>query len=160
MRICRSLSRLKPSFAEKVKAWLEENPEIFVTESRRSAKRQAWLFASGRTRPGPKLTWTLQSKHLSGEAVDVAFRGEELYPRDHARWVKIADSARKFGMDWSYALWGRERVHFQDVDLVEPVLPAWAKLVIERMEGLDIPTPPADKLEDFVEILDGLKKGI
>ena len=47
-----------------------------VFESRRSLARQLWLYAQGRTRPGPKITWTLASKHLSGKAVDIISRSK------------------------------------------------------------------------------------
>jgi peptidoglycan L-alanyl-D-glutamate endopeptidase CwlK len=50
---------------------------FMVIEGVRTAERQAELYAQGRTKPGPKVTWTLQSKHLPqkdgfGHAVDLA----------------------------------------------------------------------------------------
>lgn len=48
-----------------------------VIEGVRTAERQAELYAQGRTKPGPKITWTLHSKHIPqqdglGHAVDLA----------------------------------------------------------------------------------------
>lgn len=48
-----------------------------VIEGVRSLERQKFLYAQGRTRPGPKVTWTLNSKHFVnvktgyGHAVDL-----------------------------------------------------------------------------------------
>lgn len=43
-----------------------------VIEGRRTPERQQQLYAQGRTTPGPIVTYTLESKHLLGEAVDLA----------------------------------------------------------------------------------------
>lgn len=46
--------------------------DLFVVEGVRTKARQAEFFAQGRTKPGPKVTWTLESKHIEGRAVDLA----------------------------------------------------------------------------------------
>lgn len=45
---------------------------LFVVEGVRTKARQAELYAQGRTKPGKKVTWTLESKHIDGRAVDLA----------------------------------------------------------------------------------------
>lgn len=45
---------------------------FMVVEGRRTSARQAELFAQGRTAPGKIITWTLDSKHITGDAVDLA----------------------------------------------------------------------------------------
>lgn len=45
---------------------------LFVVEGLRTKERQEQLYAQGRTKPGPKVTWTMKSKHLDGRAVDLA----------------------------------------------------------------------------------------
>jgi peptidoglycan LD-endopeptidase CwlK len=45
---------------------------LFVVEGLRTKERQEHLYAQGRTKPGPKVTWTMKSKHLDGRAVDLA----------------------------------------------------------------------------------------
>lgn len=45
--------------------------DFLVSEGKRTLKRQQELYAKGRTTPGPKVTWTMQSKHLTGDAVDL-----------------------------------------------------------------------------------------
>lgn len=72
----RNLDLLNPAFRARFDAWLEAARaaaapvEIGVHETLRSAERQAWLWASGRTRPGPIVTWTQHSKHQQGLAAD------------------------------------------------------------------------------------------
>ena len=43
-----------------------------VTEGLRTHARQSELYAQGRTKPGKIVTWTMNSKHLTGDAVDLA----------------------------------------------------------------------------------------
>lgn len=45
--------------------------DILVIEGVRTKERQADLYSQGRTKPGKIITWTMQSKHLDGKAVDV-----------------------------------------------------------------------------------------
>ena len=112
-RADRDLSKLNPDFKERVELWLAENPEIFVTEAYRTYARQAWLYAQGRTRPWRIVTRTMNSLHRKGIAVDIAFRGWELYPRDHSKRRKVSDSAKKYGIDRGYDLWKTDKPHYQ-----------------------------------------------
>lgn len=151
------------NFKIRVKNWLKDNPEIFVTEAVRTQERQNWLYESGRTREGAIVTWTLNSMHTQGLAVDVAFYGEKLYPslstKDGlAKWQKIADSAKKHGLDWGYDLWGQDAPHFQDAQTVfeyppktyrENAAPAWALPFIQEMIEADITTPPETIISEF-----------
>ena len=43
-----------------------------IVQGRRTLSEQKRLYAQGRTSPGPKVTWTMKSKHLSGVAIDFA----------------------------------------------------------------------------------------
>lgn len=72
----RSLERLAgvhTDLAKVVKraAQLSTVPFI-ITEGLRSLERQRELYAQGRTTPGPVVTGTMQSRHLTGHAVDLA----------------------------------------------------------------------------------------
>lgn len=44
--------------------------DFIITCTRRSQTEQQELYAQGRTAPGPIVTWTLNSKHLTGDAFD------------------------------------------------------------------------------------------
>ena len=71
----RSLARLEgvhPDLVRVVKRAIEITAQDFmVTEGLRTLARQKDLYAQGRTKPGPVVTWTLKSKHIDGLAVDL-----------------------------------------------------------------------------------------
>lgn len=55
-----------------VKRAIQITSEDFaVIEGLRSQERQAELYAQGRTKPGQIVTWTMDSPHLHGKAVDL-----------------------------------------------------------------------------------------
>lgn len=77
----RSRQRLQgvhPKMVAVVKRALQLSEQDFlVLEGVRTPARQAELYAQGRTKPGPKVTWTLKSNHFVnpktgyGHAVDL-----------------------------------------------------------------------------------------
>lgn len=48
--------------------------DVAVVSARRTQAEQDRLYAQGRTTPGKIVTWTRTSAHLTGAAVDLAFR--------------------------------------------------------------------------------------
>lgn len=58
--------------------------ELSLLEGLRTAQRQRELFARGRTAPGRIVTHTLNSRHLSGQALDLtlAVGGRSVAPDD------------------------------------------------------------------------------
>lgn len=71
-----------------------------ITEATRSPARQASLYASGRTKPGPILTNTLTSRHMAGRAFDIDFIG---IPADrvHPLWWEFAGLVGEaLGLRW------------------------------------------------------------
>ena len=46
--------------------------DFAVIEGLRTLERQQALYAQGRTTPGKAVTWTMNSRHLEGAAVDLA----------------------------------------------------------------------------------------
>lgn len=67
------LASIKPQLAAVVRRALEISPiDLTVIEGRRTIERQRELYAQGRTTPGKIVAWTMDSKHLTGDAVDVA----------------------------------------------------------------------------------------
>lgn len=58
-------------FVSVAQATLEDGLELRVGECRRTLERQCYLYALGRTLPGPKRSWTLDSRHRSGCAADL-----------------------------------------------------------------------------------------
>jgi len=67
--------------------------EVLVVETFRTAARQAYLYAQGRTRPGAIITYTLDSAHEYGLAID---------------WVPLVRNAKgEWVPSWDVALYQR-----------------------------------------------------
>lgn len=71
------LSGVHPKLVQVVERAIEISKVDFkVVEGVRTPERQKELYAQGRTKPGPKVTWTLNSNHFKkvdgfGHAVDL-----------------------------------------------------------------------------------------
>lgn len=89
-RLDRVIDRMRDEFGH----------DVQVVETVRSSERQEHLYAQGRTRPGPVVTWTLDSAHLSGEAADVIIDGQWHNPQGYTRLHVIAqeEGLRTLGM--------------------------------------------------------------
>lgn len=70
-----SLSRLQgvnPMLAKVVQRAIQiSKVDFMVVEGVRTFERQKELYAQGRTKPGKIVTWTMKSKHIDGQAVDL-----------------------------------------------------------------------------------------
>lgn len=67
-----NLSTVCPSIQQLAQcAIYETNVDFMVIEGYRPQERQNELYAKGRTVEGKKVTWTLNSRHTSGMAIDV-----------------------------------------------------------------------------------------
>jgi len=95
--------------------WSEYGHRVEVVEGHRSQSRQDQLFAQGRTAPGPKVTWTRNSAHTRGEAVDVRIDGgwDDLEGFRRLQVVAREEGIRTLGMKdpGHLELPGRESVH-------------------------------------------------
>ena len=109
----RDLEKLVEPFKSKVQDFIKDPrvSNIFVTEWYRSQERQEYLYYST-----PKVTWTLDSQHTKGLAIDIAFNWKDLYPSDFNVWNEVAIVAKEYWIDWGYDLWQTDLPHFQDSD--------------------------------------------
>ena len=76
----RSLAALDPALQAKLSRVMsrvekETGLDVKVAETYRSQSRQNALFAQGRETAGPVVTWTQNSKHTEGRAVDLVMTG-------------------------------------------------------------------------------------
>lgn len=75
-----SIATLNPALQDKLSRVVsrmrdETGHDVQVTETYRSQARQNELYAQGRQTAGPVVTWTQNSKHTQGRAVDVTIDG-------------------------------------------------------------------------------------
>ncbi|MGL6123592.1 MAG: M15 family metallopeptidase [Shewanella sp.] len=116
----RDMDKLHPVFREKIEPWLAAvrrqftQYDILVTEVFRSKERQQYLYNQGRTAPGAVVTWTLQSVHEFGMAIDwVPTQSDNLlYDVELYQRIYAGVPPARFGME---TLAPREYPHIQIV---------------------------------------------
>ena len=108
----RELAGLVPDLRTRLERVIERMEEEYgytveVVETVRSQERQDALFAQGRTKPGPVVTWTRNSRHLDGRAADVVIDGGY---DNAAGFQRLARVAREEGLR---TLWPRDPGHVE-----------------------------------------------
>lgn len=108
------VSTLVPALAARV-YWVVDHAarygaDIAVVSARRTQREQDELYAQGRTRPGPIVTWTRTSSHTTGRAVDLAFRVNGRLRYDVPAWWWDA-------LGWIGAQYGLRRTAVSKGDL-------------------------------------------
>jgi peptidoglycan L-alanyl-D-glutamate endopeptidase CwlK len=71
-----------------------------VIQGRRTPAEQAALFAKGRTAPGPKVTWTLKSRHLTGRAIDLALFSGKNVVWESKHYTRAGQIGEELGLVW------------------------------------------------------------
>ena len=71
-----------------------------VIQGRRTQAEQDALYAKGRTAPGPKVTWTRNSRHLTGRAIDLAlFQGKNVV-WESKHYTRAGELGEELGLVW------------------------------------------------------------
>ncbi|HSW31147.1 MAG TPA: hypothetical protein VLH75_16800 [Longimicrobiales bacterium] len=91
----RAAGRLDPALQEKVERVVERMAsehgiKVTLTEGYRTAERQRFLYAQGRSRRGPVVTWTTRSAHTEGRAADLKVEGSWNQPKAYALLQQVA----------------------------------------------------------------------
>ena len=91
----RDLERLDPVFRQRLERVIERmesehGHSVNIVEAHRSQARQDFLYQQGRTRPGNVVTWTRNSNHTQGRAVDVMIDGTYSNRAGYERLAQIA----------------------------------------------------------------------
>ena len=115
MTTCRDINELKPTAQNACRLFLKKCKEaglnIFLTETYRSQARQNQLYAQGRTEPGKIVTWTLNSRHTSRRAWDIAVIGKDLY--DMAVIRQAGAIGQSLGITWGGEWSPPDYCHFE-----------------------------------------------
>lgn len=101
----RNIKDLSPDMWAKVATWevkmLQEGIDYIITCTRRTLDEQKNLYALGRTKPGKRVTWTLKSKHLTGDAFDfvIVYDGKPDWKMAHKElWDKAIEFGKSLGL--------------------------------------------------------------
>jgi peptidoglycan L-alanyl-D-glutamate endopeptidase CwlK len=68
----KKLVGVKPALVKLVRRAAELAPPFQIVQGNRTVAQQKAIYAQGRTKPGPIVTWTLKSSHIGGRAIDFA----------------------------------------------------------------------------------------
>jgi hypothetical protein len=93
--VVRAVGALDPALQAKLARVIarmrdETGHDVTVAETYRSQSRQDALFAQGRETNGPVVTWTQNSKHTQGRAVDLLLDGGAAGPAAYGTLQRIA----------------------------------------------------------------------
>jgi peptidoglycan LD-endopeptidase CwlK len=132
-------ANVHPRLVAKVEAILSEMASekvqmpMRVVSGYRSPLEQLWLYAQGRTRPGPRVTNLRLGMHNLGLAVDCAFvlpNGRVTWDKPDRWWREYGARAKRRGLHWG-GDWNRfvDRPHVQIVSVSEQdeAIAAWRK---------------------------------
>jgi hypothetical protein len=84
-----------------------------VTSGRRTQAEQDALYAQGRTKPGPVVTWTRKSRHLSGRAYDLTLFSGKNPVWESKHYTTAGELGEKLGMTWGGRWKKPDRPHFE-----------------------------------------------
>jgi peptidoglycan L-alanyl-D-glutamate endopeptidase CwlK len=86
---------------------------FILTCTRRSKAEQEALYKQGRSKPGKIVTWTRHSKHLTGEAFDIAILKHGKITWEPEDYVKAGEIGESIGLEWGGRWEKKDLVHFQ-----------------------------------------------
>ena len=166
---CRDVKELTPAAQKACRLFLKKCKEsglnIFLTETYRSQARQNQLYAQGRTEPGQIVTWTLNSRHTSRRAWDIAVIGKDLYDMTVIR--QAGAIGQSLGITWGGEWSTPDYVHFEITEdwtapeEVEEVTQAEFNKMMDNYLAERAKQPVSDWAKDEWEkaIKDGLTDG-
>ena len=115
----KNLATVQPKLAklgrELLRRLAAEGLTFKVIQGRRTQAEQDALYAKGRTAPGPKVTWTRNSRHLTGRAIDLAlFQGKNVV-WESKHYTRAGEIGEELGLVWGGRWQGgkTDKPHFE-----------------------------------------------
>lgn len=105
----RNLRGVHPNLVQVVRRAAQlTTTQFIVVQGVRTQAAQNKLYDQGRTRPGPIVTWTRQSKHVDGRAIDfVALVGCRVVWKPHHLHTAIANAFKQAAAELEICIvWG------------------------------------------------------
>jgi peptidoglycan L-alanyl-D-glutamate endopeptidase CwlK len=106
--------RLQKIGRELLRRLAAEGLTFKVTSGNRTKAEQAALYAQGRTKPGPVVTWTMKSRHIGGKAIDITLFSGKNPVWDSKHYDRAGVIGEELGLVWG-GRWKRtpDRPHFE-----------------------------------------------
>lgn len=85
-----------------------------VTSGSRTREEQAALYAQGRTKPGPIVTWTMKSRHIGGRAIDITLFSGKNPVWESKHYTRAGEIGEELGLVWG-GRWKKspDKPHFE-----------------------------------------------
>lgn len=164
-KVCDDIAELdqdtQMAVAEFMRICKEKGLPIRIFETYRPQARQDYLYAQGRTRPGDKVTWTLNSFHTTRRAVDVIHK-DLLWNAPESFWKAIAEVGKSIGLNAGYYWNKQDKPHFQLDKGKKPIIrgademakatekeKGYGKMAIENLAKNKIINSPESHLADL-----------
>jgi len=103
---------LRPLAEEFLTRCESKGHNIGITSGRRTQEEQNTLYEQGRTTPGNIVTWTKDSNHIGGNAFDIAFIGNNPYPKGF-NWEILGKIGEEIGLKWGGRWKKPDNPHFE-----------------------------------------------
>lgn len=127
----KKLTKVNPDLVKVTERAAEISKQPFqIVQGNRTQAEQNALYAQGRTKPGPIVTWTKASKHIGGRAIDFAALvnnkinwGTTYYPGIAAAFKAAAKELGigvEWGGDWKTKDWGHVQLTGKNTTPLKP----------------------------------------
>jgi peptidoglycan L-alanyl-D-glutamate endopeptidase CwlK len=164
------LSTVRPDLQKVIRRAAELTTVPFaVVSGNRTQAQQDYLYAQGRTRPGPVITWTRNSNHMNAAAIDFSAVDVKGNPTNHLKhtwnagyYKPIADTillaGRELGIPVEWPLWKKgDWGHIQLVKPYRPLtVPEMAVQGPKQEQRVNMPKDDLSRPQAAVAFLEGL----
>jgi len=100
----KNLATVQPELAklgrELLRRLAAEGLTFKVTSGNRTKEEQAALYAQGRTAPGPRVTWTMKSRHIGGRAIDLTLFSGKNPVWESRHYDRAGEVGKDLGLVW------------------------------------------------------------
>jgi peptidoglycan L-alanyl-D-glutamate endopeptidase CwlK len=116
----RKLLKVKPALVAIVRRAAELAPPFQIVQGNRTQAEQNSLYAQGRTRKGPIVTWTRKSRHIGGGAIDFAALVSGKISWNEKHYPKIAAAFKQAAKELkTKIIWGGDFKRTKDWGHIE-----------------------------------------
>lgn len=113
----KNLATVQPQLAklgrELLRRLAAEGLTFKVTSGNRTQAEQDALYAQGRTKPGPKVTWTRKSRHIGGRAIDLTLFSGKNPVWESKHYKRAGEIGEELGLIWGGRWKTPDQPHFE-----------------------------------------------
>jgi peptidoglycan L-alanyl-D-glutamate endopeptidase CwlK len=149
------LNTVRPDLQRVIRRAAELSTVPFaVVSGNRTQAQQDYLYAQGRTRPGMVITWTRNSNHMGGAAIDFSAVDKDGKPTNHLKhtwntgyYKPIADvilaAGKELGIPVEWPLW--QKGDFGHIQLRKPYRPITIPEMTAQAPTLPLEAPKQEQ---------------